>query len=411
MRVIRMPTPNQVRLVAAAMVAVALLFVAVSFAGQHGGMTPFGTELGGDYPAFYVAGRILNSTPERLHDMALQEKLYHQVIPDAPPGQFLLYPCAPFLAIVFRPLALLPYAWSYLGWLVISAAAALAGFWLMGKATPGLTGSDRLTALLAAFSFTPFLFEGWISGQTCAVVILCMGLAIYLRQQGREFSAGMVLAVLAFKPTLLLLFLPMLVITRSFRVLFGVVTSGFVLLALSVWAVGGDGCLRFVRFLIDYAKVERAAPELLKASWKYVDLRSAAYPLFSHPSLWSSVVLAALVAAAAVLLWRTWRHSPDWRLAWASALIWTPVLSPHCAIYDTVLLIPAVFLAAPTQKSSVWFLPLVMLIYLAAWCSQPLAAMTGFQLLSAAIILLGLQVCYAEAPATLLRRSGRQTFL
>ncbi|MGB7735461.1 MAG: glycosyltransferase 87 family protein, partial [Thermoguttaceae bacterium] len=275
----------------------------------------------------------------------------------------------------------------------------------------GLAGGDRLTAMLAAFSFTPFLFEGWVSGQICAVAIFCAAAAIYLRQQGREFSAGMVLAVLTFKPTLLLLLLPMLVVTRSFRVLCGVAASGLVLLAISFWAVGYDGCLGFLRFLARYAEAERVAPEMLKSSWKYVDLRSAAYPIFLHPSPWSSAMLAVLVAAAAMLLWRTWRHCTDWRLAWATALIWTPVLSPHCAIYDTVLLIPAVFLAAPAQKSSDWFWPLVMLVYLAAWCSQPIAAMTGFQPLSAAIVLLGLHVCYTEAPATLWRRSRRQTFL
>jgi hypothetical protein len=406
-----MPTAKQVRFVAAAMVGIALLLVAVNFAKQHGGITPFGPELGGDYPAFYVAGRILNSAPERLHDMALQERLYHQVIPDAPPGQFLLYPSSPFLAVLFRPLALLPYAWSYFAWLVISALLALAGFWLLWKASPGLAGGDWLTAMLAAFSFTPFLFEGWVSGQICAVVIFCAAAAIYLRQQEREFSAGMVLAVLTFKPTLMPLLLPMLVVTRSFRVLCGVVVSGLMLLLLSVWAVGCDGCVGFVRFLARYAEAERVAPEILKSSWKYVDLRSAAYPIFLHPSLWSSAMLAVLVAAAAMLLWRTWRHSSDWRLAWATALIWTPVLSPHCAIYDSVLLIPAVFLAAPTQKSSDWFWPLVMLVYVAAWCSQPVAAMTGFQPLSAAIVLLGLHVCYTEAPVTLWRRSRRQTFL
>jgi hypothetical protein len=434
MRVVRMPPPKQVRFIASAMIGIALVLVAVSFARQHGGMTPFGTELGGDYPAFYLAGRILNSAPERLHDMALQEKLYHEVIPAAPAGQFLLYPNAPFLAILFRPLALLPYAWSYLAWLVISAVMALTGFWLLCKASPALTvvqvllpspvsgegqgvrasrlpPGDWLTAMLAAFSFTPFLFEGWVSGQTCAIVILCTALAIYLRQQGREFSAGMALAVLAFKPTLLLLLLPMLVVTRSFRVLLGVAASGLGLLVLSVWAVGCDGCLNFLRFLLRYAQTERVAPEILKSSWKYVDLRSAADPIFLHPSLWSSLVLALFVAAAATLLWRTWWHSSDWRLAWAAALIWTPVLSPHCAIYDTVLLIPAVFLLAPAQKSSDWFLPLVMLVYLAAWCSQPIAAMTGFQPLSAAIVLLGLYVCYTEQPAVLLRRSRRQTFL
>jgi hypothetical protein len=157
--------------------------------------------------------------------------------------------------------------------------------------------------------------------------------------------------------------------------------------------VGYEGCVGFVRFLTTYAEAERAAPETLKSAWKYVDLRSAVYPAFYHPTLWSSVVLAILVVAGAALLWRSWRRSDDWRLAWASALVWTPVLSPHCAIYDVSLLIPAVILAAPTQKSSDWFLPLVTLVYLTAWFSQPFAAAVGFQPLSAAIVLLGLYLC------------------
>ena len=36
--------------------------------------------------------------------------------------------------------------------------------------------------MLAALSFTPFLLEGWIGGQTSALVVFCLALAIYLRQ-------------------------------------------------------------------------------------------------------------------------------------------------------------------------------------------------------------------------------------
>ena len=87
-----MPAPVQVRFVAAAMLGIALLLLVLNFAEQRGGITPFGPELGADYPAFYIAGRILNSTPERLHDVALQEKLYRQLIPNVPANEFLVYP-------------------------------------------------------------------------------------------------------------------------------------------------------------------------------------------------------------------------------------------------------------------------------------------------------------------------------
>ena len=76
-------------------------------------------------------------------------------------------------------------------------------------------------------------------------------------------------------------------------------------------------------------------------------------------------------------------------MAWASALAWTPVLSPHLAIYDTVLLIPAVFLAAAARGLSSRLLWLIIIVYVTAWFSQGVSAIAGFQPLSFAIVLLG----------------------
>jgi hypothetical protein len=377
------------------MIVCALLLVGFNFATQQGGTTRFGPDLGGDYPAFYVAGHILNTQPDRLYDLALQEKLYREVIPDASPKEFLLFPSAPFFAVLYRPLALLPYAWSYLVWLVIGAGLAVAGVVLLRKATPELSDEDGRTAMLASLSFAPLLLEGWVGGQTTALVLFCVALGVYLRQEKRPVSAGIVLAMLAFKPTLLLLMVPMLAVTRSFRVLLGMAIGGLGLLCISIWAVGIEGCRQFVILLGKYAEVKSHAPELLKPS-KYIDLRSSVYPVFYHPQWWASILLVLLVLAGAALLLWTWRRSTDERLAWSSALVWTPVLSPHLAIYDAALLIPGVFLAAASQRSSNRFLTLVTLVYVLAWCSQAISAIAGFQPLTFAIALLGVYVCRAN---------------
>ena len=291
-------TPARVRFVAAAMIACALLLVAIGFAKQRDGITPFGPELGGDYSAFYVAGQILNSEPDRLYDLALQEKLHRQLIPGTPADQILFYPSAPFFAVLYRPLAMLPYSWSYLVWLAIGAGLAIGGFALIWKGCPELAGGDWLTAMLASVSFAPLLLEGWVGGQTTVLVFFCVALAVYLRQWNRPVAAGVVLAVLSFKPTLLLLLVPMLIVTRSFRVLLGMALGGLGFFVISIWAVGWDGCVQFVRFLVKYAEATNTAPEALKP-WKYVDLRSAVYPLFCHPSWWATVLLGVLFLAGA----------------------------------------------------------------------------------------------------------------
>ncbi|MEN6558172.1 MAG: hypothetical protein ABFC54_08345, partial [Thermoguttaceae bacterium] len=125
------PEARLVRWVAAATIGCAVVLLAVNFVGQRDGLTSFGPQLGADYPAFYTAGHLLSTAPSRLYDLTLQDQLFHRWIPGAPADQLLFYPSAPFLAVLFRPLALLPYAWSYGVWLVIGVGLTLAGFqWL-----------------------------------------------------------------------------------------------------------------------------------------------------------------------------------------------------------------------------------------------------------------------------------------
>ncbi len=85
-------TPARVRFVGAAVIGVSLVLLAINFARQQSGMTPFGPELGADYPAFYVAGEILNSEPSRLYDLALQEKLYRRLMPARRPTKSSFFP-------------------------------------------------------------------------------------------------------------------------------------------------------------------------------------------------------------------------------------------------------------------------------------------------------------------------------
>ncbi len=373
---------------AVGMIACTLLLVAYNFATQQGGVTSFGPEFGGDYAAYYMAGQILNSDPSRLYDLAEQERRYHEIVPAASDNRLLVYPSAPFLAVLYRPLALLPFAWSYLLWLVIGTMLGVAGLALLWKSCGEPLGGDRATAMLAAFSFAPFLIEGWAGGQTSAMVLFAVSLAIYFQQRQRPVGAGVVLAFLAFKPTLLLLLGPMLVVTKSFRVLLGLLIGGLGVLFVSIWAVGVEGCLQYARFLTKYAAVRNAAPESLKP-WKYVDLRAAIYPVFYHPQPWAMVLVAALFLSGAMVLWITWRRSTDWRIAWASALAWTPVLSPHIAIYDTTLLIPAVFLAVSSCGLARRLQWLIVALYLTAWCTQAVSEAVGVQMLSLVIVLLG----------------------
>ena len=115
---------HRVRFVCLAILCMSLALLAVSFATSDRGQTVFGASLGADYIGFYAAATILNTAaPDRLYDFALQDEIYHTVLPSDEGHLPFFHP--PFVALAFRPLARLPYAWSFAAWLLLSAAHAV----------------------------------------------------------------------------------------------------------------------------------------------------------------------------------------------------------------------------------------------------------------------------------------------
>ena len=108
-------TSERIRFVSVTVLVITLLLLVTMFVTAKDRKTIFGPELGADYANLYVAAMILNSeSPEKLYDLELQGKLYHELFPQVSADESLPYPYAPFLASFLRPLALLPYEWSYL---------------------------------------------------------------------------------------------------------------------------------------------------------------------------------------------------------------------------------------------------------------------------------------------------------
>lgn len=401
--------PELVRVAAVAALVAGGAVLAVGFATGQDGRTAFGPPLGADFAAFYMAGETVGSGDgHKLYDLDEQRRRMRQLRPDAPTKTTLVYPLAPFLALLFVPLAQLPYAWAFAVWLGLGAACYVLALNRIYARTLRPFVSDRLTVLLAAASFFPFLMECWIGGQTTWIAILVIVAALELDFRGRPFGAGLVLSLLSYKPTLLPLLLLLLVVTGRYRHLLGLAVGGLALAGFSLAIVGWDGARDYQELLRLYAEARAAAPGVFKA-WKYTDALSFLRLLFGTSTAWPGVVYVGGVVAAVGWLIRVWcrlrgdslnssESSCRLRLhyGWATALAWTPLLLPHFAVYDTAIVVPAAMLAAgawfrvvPVEKPGfveqpgfwTWsrFQTVLLLTYVAAWISQPLARWIGFQ--------------------------------
>jgi hypothetical protein len=392
--VTRRLTGRYIRSVCCLLLGIYLIVQTIAFVTNDRGRTVFGPFLGADFAVFYVAGTIFDSyPPERIYDINLHSGLYRGLFPGLPPEAQLPYANAPFFVLPFAMLAHLPYQWAYLVWIAASIGLYFGGLKLLRGTFDALPRAAWLTVVLLAFSFTPFLIEGLSGGQVSVFGFFVLALALGLERRGLLLSSGAVLACCAYKPTLLVLILPMLVVTRRRRVLGGFAIGVAGLAVLSLLAVGLQGCRNYLDTLLLFLNTTTAAASGLR-TWKYVDINSFSMLLAGGVNWvrWGLVLL--FVGIMVPLMLRVWtkadsERETDRSLVWALTIAWTPVLNVYLGIYDTILIVPSVLIAADVLYRKAadgqaalppTFNYLLVLLYLVPWVTQPVARLTGVQL-------------------------------
>lgn len=388
-----LPGVREIRAVswAALLVTVVLVGLSLSFAAR--GLPFLGHQPCGDFVQFYAAGKILNEYPHAsLYDGLLQYRLQHALLPGMRPELSLVFANAPFLALLFRPLACLPLLWSYAVWVAISALLYGTGLALLRPQGHDFAGASR-TVFLACLSFAPFAIECCGGGQLSALGFFALALCTRWRSR-HPFAAGAVLALCLYKPSLLVLLAPMMVAGRRFRMLFGFAVSAAALGGLSLAVTGYEGCRGFLRTLRLYAEFTSRNPSPLPL-FKYVNIHTFLRLLFGSYSAASAAAAWILGGAAFVYLAVRWARSrPGTQadgLLWAATIAWTLVFNLYVPIYDTIMIVISALTMAGTiyawqgkraESARSAFLGWMLVLYVAAWVTQPLASFARVQVLT-----------------------------
>lgn len=406
--------PPYLRLASVGVLVVGVVMLVVSFATSDRGRTYFGPPLGNDFAGFLVAAQILErGQANHLYDRALHDQLYHELLPNLAPGDSIPYVHPPFVAGVLRPLARISYETAVALWLTISAGLFVGGVWLLLRSLPDLRREHTGLVLLLACSFEPFLMECWLGGQLSVVGFFSYALAWFALSRNRPMAAGMALGLSFYKPTLLLLTLPLLVIGRCWRVLLGMTITGVLLVGLSLAFVGWDVSVGYLDVLLSFRK-STSGGGLGILTWKYVDLNNTLRLICGGRSSALTVVflIFALIPFAALSKswWRWPSLSVDHRQwLWAATLAWLPILNLYVGIYDSIFVVQSVLLAAdvllrerrsetPLTSSGLTYWALA--IAASAWFSQSLAHVSGVQVYTLALIGLGIFLLRRTTPTT-----------
>ncbi len=328
-----MPAPSNdglaERVARTVLLAIGLALVVVVLSAQQGGGTVSG-RLGGDFPAFYGASRIVDAGDiDRLYDIDVQTAAQADLWgPDDPGVLYFAYP--PHVAAVSAPLAWLPYPVAYALYTLVMAGLLLLAIRLAKPLLPGLATRWWVT-IAAVVSFYP-MFRAVTAGQNTALTLLLIVGAWRLVDADRDFAAGLVLSVLLYKPQYAIPLIGLMLLSRRWRVVVGAMTGAGALWAMAAVLLDPGWLTAWWHRIVPFARLDAEVNAH----------NSVSAPGFAEAiggGWWSVVGWAVAIAVCLVVSWVWWRRV-DQPLAVRMAVAAPALLlmSPHSMFYDASII-------------------------------------------------------------------------
>jgi hypothetical protein len=354
-----------------------------------------------DFIYFYGIGHIVKDYPAaRLYDYGLQLQVFNEIY-KPPTRAYGPSPYPPFVAMFFSMFARAGFRLAFFLW--TGCSLLLYGVGIIAAVKDFFPRERVKISLILCFAvaFYPFFWGIFTNGQIASVAVCAVGLAIYLERRCRLFESGLLLSILAYKPTLLVLLLPMLLVTRRFRTLAGFATGVAALMAVSTGFSGIQIWPEYAQFLRLFGQLTGMNGQSALLLYKYVDLNSFLQAIAGGRTEAATLILIAITVAvsgtAAVLLWRSAKGgSAAQSIVWAATLTWTLLLNVYVPMYDSVLIVIAAILTLGAMKELKWdaavrwITALSMMVFAVSWVTYDFAQAHRVQLLSVAFAVLGI---------------------
>ncbi len=347
-------TPDRVRRYPLMLLALSVAVYLSSAVRAHDWIEPDGQVIGRDYLAFYMAGEMVRSgDAAALYDVGGQQAWQQAFMADINPGWTgtCLYLNPPHYAWLMSWITPLGYGGSLAAWWALCAAAfvATALIWRRWLA------ADRFRSAVVLTICLPAWFWALAGGQNSFFSLLVLTAFCGLLMRGRDFCAGAVLGLLAFKFQLLLLPAGMLVLKRRWRAMAGLAACGGVTLLATVLLVGPESLAAYIRFGLHLGELLQIEGfDVYKQhSWHgFVALLGHGWmsPL-AVKSLAVCLALASLAPLA--VIWRGGWSQQRLPAQLSALCVANLLISPHLFHYDMLLIaLPAVLWLAGVRPSA-----------------------------------------------------------
>lgn len=289
--------------------------------------------LGGDFVVFYTFGRAA-----RLGEWTIQYNwpAFHQLqISLVPASDSYFYPPAypPLVPLLYAPFSLLLFPLAYGAWTAFSTVTYST---LLMVSTRACGVISRPQAIMAGLLFPPFIAHQAIGHSTVWPLIGFVG-GWWALTKSRPALAGLMLSIVAIKPHLGIALAIVVLGTRLWRILSGILLGLTLQAGITLAICGPEAVVAYlattVRVLRDTKLIEPQDERFTHA------VRMSLEGLVPH-----GVATGGWIVATALFGWllvKVWRETDDWTLRVSALLLATLLISPHVQAYDAILLAPA----------------------------------------------------------------------
>jgi len=310
-----------------------------------------GEPIGGDYIAFYTAGRLLLAGQgATLYDVATVRRVQDGLLDGRIPRFHDAFRNPPFFAGLFAPLALAPLVASALVWTLVSAALLALALRLGLDEAPLLRRRWRGIAVLTC-AFPPVFFC-LLDGQNSTLSLLLYVLIYRALARGQDLRAGLWAALGLFKPQLFLVFPIILAASRRWRALRACGGVAAALGVVSLIVVGPDGVVAWLRVVVSAENTNAAGNAWRMHSLRtFFDLVTPGLPL---AGLGATALVSAALLAVVARLWASQRAAAELPILWATTSLVAVVVDPHIVDYDLTVLVFTGLLVLPGVPALRW---------------------------------------------------------
>jgi Glycosyltransferase family 87 len=298
-----------------------------------------------DFLQFYISARLIrDGRTSQLYDQRVADTEMEAII--GKQGRVRLPTVyGPQVGLFFVPVSWLSFPAAARIWVTISLLVFAGCIYLVGRSCAGLRLHSGIVAL-CAIAFPP-LFHFFVRGQISALVLACFTAALLAFRADRMWLAGVALGFLVFKPQFLVAIPLVLLLSRAWKTLAGLVVAAGAQLAVTAMYFG----LAVMRAYFDtLGHVSRwiGSSELRLAPIQMHSLRSFWSLLIPWPLIpWPGVALGLYVLssiAAIALAAATWKSSAPLALRFSALTLAAGLVNPHLFVYDLLVLAPALLL-------------------------------------------------------------------